>query len=121
MKELLIDNGLPLERFVLLPLDITTPHELSFPLYKTHVDPSFTNSSLPSNPLEKSPLLHFTSSFFERTREIMLEFGKDAMELHDVVAMWCAANNPPNAVEDGTLPGLSEGWTVVHRLFQIER
>ena len=51
----------------------------------------------------------------------MLEFGKDAMELHDVVAMWCAANNPPNAVEDGTLPGLSEGWTVVHRLFQIER
>jgi hypothetical protein len=105
-----------------LPLDITTPHELPFPIYKKAVDPSFTSTAEPSNPLNKSPLTHFTSSFFEKTREIMLEFGKDAMELHDIVAIWCAICNPP--VQDEQLTegcSLSPAWRARKRLFDIER
>ena len=43
MQELLTtpNTGLPLARFVLLPLDITTPHDLPFPFYTTHVDRAF--------------------------------------------------------------------------------
>ncbi|KAG5220049.1 nucleoside hydrolase [Salix suchowensis] len=110
----------PLERFFLLPLDITTPHELRFPYYKETVDPTFHSTVVPSVPLGKSPLTHFTSSFLERTREVMLEFGKDAMELHDIVAVWCAIANAPigKNIEDATL---SPGWRMVKRKFEIER
>ena len=68
--------------------------------------------------------MQFTSAFLERTREVMLEFGKDAMELHDIVAVWCAVENPPCAVEDdrpNAVPKLKEGWKARRRLFQIER
>lgn len=54
----------------------------------------------------------------------MLEFGKDAMELHDVVAVWCAMQNPPVLYEDeqpGAIPKLTEGWGARRRLFQVER
>lgn len=105
---------------MLLPLDITTPHELSFPLYQECVDRLFENTSRPSKPEEKPPLVHFTSAFFERTREVMIEFGKDAMELHDVVAVWFAANNPP-CNEEHVLPKLIDGWEAHLRLFQVER
>ncbi|KAG5730996.1 hypothetical protein E4T56_gene12947, partial [Termitomyces sp. T112] len=57
---------------------------------------------------------HFTSSFLERTREIMVSFGKDAMELHDIVAVWCAIENPPGC-------SLSRGWKTRSRIFDIER
>ncbi|KAL0956158.1 hypothetical protein HGRIS_002319 [Hohenbuehelia grisea] len=110
--------GLPLERFLMLPLDITTPHELPFPVYKAQVDPTFENTSCPSLSKDKSPLTHFTSSFLERTREVMLEFGKDAMELHDIVAVWCAIENPP--VADAATP-LNRGWKASRRTFEIER
>ncbi|OBZ67190.1 Uridine nucleosidase 1 [Grifola frondosa] len=114
--------GIPLERFLLLPLDVTTPHELSFPLYKARVDPPFQGTISPSQAHEKSPLVHFTSSFLERTREVMVEFGKDAMELHDPVAVWCAIANPPVMDEaEGVLPTLQLGWTAVKRTFEIER
>jgi hypothetical protein len=117
------EDGLPLDRFILLPLDITTPHELPFPHYKAYVDPSFESSVWPSVAgLGKSPLTHFTSSFLERTREIMLEFGKDAMELHDIVAVWCAIENPP-VIDEGIdgMPKLSQGWKAIKRVFDIER
>jgi hypothetical protein len=56
------------------------------------------------------------------TREIMLGFGKDAMELHDIVAVWCAIDNPPVANEgvDG-MPTLEKGWKSLRRVFDIER
>ena len=67
----------------------------------------------------KGPLTHFTSAFLERTREIMLQFGKDAMELHDIVAVWCAIANPPQP--EGQMPELSPGWAATGRAFDIER
>ncbi|KAJ7251812.1 nucleoside hydrolase [Mycena haematopus] len=110
---------LPLDRFIMLPLDITTPHELPFPFYKDKVDPSFETSAKPSNPSNKSPLTHFTSSFLEQTRTVMLQFGKDAMELHDIVAMWCAIENPP--VSNSHVDTLAPGWSARIRVFDIER
>ncbi|KAI0823733.1 nucleoside hydrolase [Trametes gibbosa] len=126
VKELLVPSdpghALPLERFILLPLDITTPHELSFPHYKATVDPAFATTASPSRLEGKAPLVHFTSSFFERTREVMVEFGKDAMELHDIAAVWCAIANPPvKGDEEGTLPTLQDGWKVAKRKFDVER
>ncbi|KAK7057423.1 inosine-uridine preferring nucleoside hydrolase [Favolaschia claudopus] len=110
---------LPLDRFLMLPLDITTLHELPFPFYKTHIDPSFETSAKPSDPRIKAPLVHFTSSVLEQTRVVMLQFGKDAMELHDIVAMWCAIENPP--MPEGSIDKLAPGWTARNRIFDIER
>ncbi|KAF8170255.1 Inosine/uridine-preferring nucleoside hydrolase domain-containing protein [Mycena galopus ATCC 62051] len=118
VKKLLIQTEienptlLPLDRFIMLPLDITTPHELPFPFYKDKVDPSFETSAKPSDPSNKSPITHFTSSFLEQTRV-------DAMELHDIVAMWCAIENPP--VPNGCMDILAPGWRARTRLFDIER
>lgn len=52
----------------------------------------------------------------------MLEFGNDAMELHDVVAVWAAAKNPPvkDDAEEVDL-GLMEGWNATRRKFAMER
>ncbi|KAI8993054.1 nucleoside hydrolase [Trametes punicea] len=126
VKEVLVPSdpghGVPLERFILLPLDITTPHELSFPYYKATVDPAFESTSSPSRPEGKPPLVHFTSSFLERTREVMRDFGKDAMELHDIAAVWCAIENPPMKDEhEHALPTLQHGWKATKRKFDIER
>ena len=130
MRELLFPTlptlGIPLSRFVLIPLDVTTPHELPFPYYAKVVDTSFVSTAKPSQPQGKDPITHFTSSFLERTREVMVSFGKDAMELHDIVVVWCAIENPPEREEiedqDGShIAVLSEGWQAVHRKFEIER
>ncbi|KAI1794101.1 nucleoside hydrolase [Ganoderma leucocontextum] len=128
VKELLTPTepgqGLPFDRFLLLPLDITTPHELSFPYYKEVVDPAFESTASPSRPEGKPPLVHFTSSFLERTREVMVELGKDAMELHDIAAVWCAIENPPVKEQDQdptALPILRQGWTAARRKFEVER
>ena len=131
MKELLTpddpEDGLPLDRFLLLPLDITTPHELSFPLYKAAVDPAFESTASPSTPEGKPPLVHFTSAFLERTREVMVEFGKDAMELHDIAAVWCALANPAAAAQGqgepqlGAPAPLQDGWKAIRRKFAVER
>ncbi|KAF7375961.1 Inosine-uridine preferring nucleoside hydrolase [Mycena sanguinolenta] len=110
---------LPLDRFLMLPLDITTLHELPFPFYTEKVDPAFETSAKPSDPANKSPLTHFTSSFLEQTRVVVLQFGKDAMELHDIVAMWCAIENPP--VSNGCVDTLAAGWSARTRVFDIER
>jgi len=45
----------------------------------------------------------------------MLQFGKDAMELHDVVAVWCAIENPPV-----TTFNIAPGWEGRTRIFDIE-
>ncbi|KIJ67869.1 hypothetical protein HYDPIDRAFT_25334 [Hydnomerulius pinastri MD-312] len=117
------ERGLPLERVILITLDTTTLHELPFEtFYKRYVDPDFDSSSKPSVATGKSPITHFTSAFFERTREIMIDFGKDALELHDIVAIWCAIDNPPDAsAKKNDLPGMSPGWAVAKRKFDIER
>jgi hypothetical protein len=115
-------QGLPLERVLLLTLDITILHELPFAFYIQHVDPNFDSTTNPSVAAEKSPMSHFTSSFLERTRELMVDFGKDVMELHDIVAIWCAIDNPPEAfAKEHDLPSLLPGWTAAKRKFDIER
>ena len=115
------DQGFPHERFIMVPLDVTTLHELPFPVYKAEVDPEFENTSSPSISAGKPPLLHFTSAFLERTREIMLSFGKDVMELHDPVAVWFAIENPPGKESTGQSPVLKHGWRTTRRQFQVER
>ncbi|KAF8995439.1 Inosine/uridine-preferring nucleoside hydrolase domain-containing protein [Cyathus striatus] len=124
VKELLIPSnslsGLPMDRFVLLSLDTTATHELPFQLYKSAVDPAFESSAMPSVAAEKKPVTHFTSSFLERTREVMISFGKDAMELHDIVAVWCAMQNPPKP-EGQFNDTLATGWKANVRRFDIER
>lgn len=128
MKELLEPPTLifPHSRWLLIPLDITTPHELPFPLYEQRIDRAFGSTSQPSEAQGKAPIVHFTSAFLERTREVMKMFGKDAMELHDIVAVWCACDNPPASDEEvkqvgGAVRALHQGWAAVPRRFQVER
>ncbi|ETW80919.1 hypothetical protein HETIRDRAFT_427781 [Heterobasidion irregulare TC 32-1] len=114
-------SGLPLSRILILPLDITTLHELPFPLYISRVDPAFDPVKL-SVAADKDPMQHFTSAFLQRTREIMRGFGKDAMELHDVAAMWAAVLNPPvkDPADETEDLGLTPGWTIAWRKFEME-
>lgn len=49
----------------------------------------------------------------------MLQFGKDAVELHDVVAVWCAIENPP--LLDTVPMALAPNWQGCIRIFDIER
>lgn len=63
---------------------------------------------------------HFTSAFLQRTREVMLEFGKDEMEMHDVVAVWAAVENPPAKDLEERI-GSADGWSVTRRKFAMER
>lgn len=54
----------------------------------------------------------------------MLSFGNDAMELHDIVAVWCAIQNPPlpeGQTSEASLPRVGQGWKVVRRVFDVER
>ncbi|KAF4621327.1 hypothetical protein D9613_000545 [Agrocybe pediades] len=123
VKELLISTplheGLPLDRFTLVSLDISTTHELPFVVYKKAVDGAFENTKAPSVCGTKSPITHFTSSFLERTREVMLQFGKDVMELHDIVAVWCAIDHPP--FPENESPTAAPEWKGNFRVFDIER
>lgn len=105
---------LPLARVLLLPLDITTTHLLPFSSYAERVDPAFAIDS-PSVPTAKTHITHFTSAFFRRTRSVMRAFGRDAMELHDIVAVWAAIAHPPG--QEGSAPG----WSARRRLFLMER
>ena len=49
----------------------------------------------------------------------MLRYGKDAVELHDVVAVWCAIENPP--LLDDACMVLAPYWQGCKRIFDIER
>jgi hypothetical protein len=106
---------LPLERVLLLPLDITTSHLLPFIGYATHIDPSFLADRPPSIDNLMPPLSHFTSAFLRRTRNVMRTYGQDAMELHDIAAVWAAIAHPPG------LEGPAPGWGFRRRKFLIER
>ncbi|KAJ3756877.1 nucleoside hydrolase [Lentinula raphanica] len=106
---------LPLERFLLLPLDITTSHQLPFALYQERVDPCFDSSYASAR-----PITHFTSSFLEHTRKVMNEYESDAMELHDIVAVWCAIAYPPFADESRIGTNTVPGWKAIKRRFEIE-
>lgn len=126
VKELLLSpdekHRLPLDRVQLCTLDLTTIQELPFPAYQQYIDRAFKSAALsPSDSAIKSPLVHFTSSFLERTREIMLGFGKDAMELHDIVAVWCAMENPPLSDIQDTETALAPSWRASRRKFDVER
>jgi hypothetical protein len=95
---------------------------MRFTDYTNKVDPDFRDTRNPSIAEGKPPLRHFTSSWLERAREVMLSFGKDAVELHDPVAVWCAIENPPVKVEVfGGSPTMKQGWKVAKRKFEIER
>ena len=109
-----VTSRLPLERVLLLPLDVTCPHMLPFATYSTHVDPSFAEDT-PSLPAGKTLLTHFTSAFFRRTRHVMRAYGLDGMQLHDIAAVWAAIAHPPG------LEGAAPGWTVRQRRFEMER
>lgn len=115
------EDSIPLDRFLLLPLDITTSHQLTFARYTAAVDPRFASTADPSRAEDKPPLHHFTSAFLERTREIMRAYGTDGMELHDPTAIWCAIENPPSLHEVGPTPLLRDGWYAERRKFQVER
>ncbi|KAH8993484.1 nucleoside hydrolase [Lactarius akahatsu] len=105
---------LPLERVLLLPLDVTCPHTLPFSAYSKYVDPAFAEDT-PSVPAGKTPLTHFSSAFFRRTRHVMRAYGLDGVELHDIAAVWAAIMHPPG------LEGTAPGWTVRRRRFEMER
>ncbi|KAH8996418.1 nucleoside hydrolase [Lactarius hatsudake] len=105
---------LPLERVLLLPLDITRPHTLPFSAYSKYVDPAFAEDT-PSVLAGKKPLTHFSSAFFRRTRHVMRAHGLGGMELHDIAAVWAAITHPPG------LEGAAPGWTVRRRQFEMER
>jgi len=116
VDEVLISSAtrLPLARVLLVPLDLTSTHLLPFSGYATHIDPSFA-ADRPSVSTDKSPLSHFTSAFLRRTRNVMRAFGQDAMELHDIAAVWAAIAHPPG------LEGPAPGWGFRRRKFLIER
>ncbi|KAH9032452.1 nucleoside hydrolase [Lactarius pseudohatsudake] len=105
---------LPLERVLLLPLDITCPHTLPFSAYSKYVDPTFAEDT-PSVLAGKTPLTHFSSAFLRRTRRVMRAYGQDGMKLHDIAAVWAAITHPPG------LEGAAPGWTVRRRRFEMER
>lgn len=52
----------------------------------------------------------------------MIDLGKDVLELHDIVAVWCAINNPPEVSQAAdSMPTLTPGWVAKKRVFDIER
>ncbi|KAJ3851912.1 nucleoside hydrolase [Lentinula lateritia] len=106
---------LPLDRFLLLPLDITTPHRLPFPLYQKRVDSCFGSSQA-----SPKPVTRFSSSFLTHTRQVMNEYEQDAMELHDIVAIWCAIYFPPFPNDLHMEEESVRGWKAAKRLFDIE-
>lgn len=110
--------ALALPNLYIFPLDLTSYLTLPFSLYTSAVDPSFNDTSSPSSPEGKAPLTHFTSSFLERTREVMRQFGSDVMEQHDPTVVyalidWARAKRAGRDVEpkDGEDEGdFAPGW-----------
>ncbi|KAJ4000594.1 nucleoside hydrolase [Lentinula boryana] len=109
------DFPFPLERFLLLPLDVTTPHQLPFSLYQENVDSGFDSSKASAK-----PVTYFTSSFLTHTRHVMNEYESDAMELHDIVAVWCAMFFPPLSDDSYMDTNNVPGWKAIKRHFDIE-
>jgi hypothetical protein len=66
-----------------MPLDITERHQLPFDVYMKRVDPELGSGGKG----DKEPLIAFTSAFLEKTREIMLKFGMDWIQLHGALVV----------------------------------
>ena len=72
---------LPLDRVLLIPLDITSTHTLFYPTYTSLVDPSFIYGQDVKRVREKYPLTYFTSAFLQGMRaETIQSGGRDALE-----------------------------------------
>jgi len=103
---------------VMAPLDITTPHTVPFDdlIHENYVpnpDGSFPSPS--SDP--PGPLKNFIGAMLVRVRGLQASFGlKDAMEMHDPVAVWYAIANAGKPIT-----ALSDGWVVKTREFKVER
>ncbi|GAA5849735.1 hypothetical protein JCM9279_001999 [Rhodotorula babjevae] len=114
----------------IFPLDLTSYLTLPFSLYTSAVDPAFSDTSAPSVPQGKAPLTHFTSSFLERTREVMRQFGSDVMEQHDPTVVyalidWARARRAQAgagaaAGEDEDEGEFAPGWAYRRVEFEVE-
>ena len=98
------------------PLDITTPHTISFD--KLIHDISTSSSPSSSSP---TPLQEFTSAMLVRVRGLMKGFNlPDALEMHDPMAVWyviaTVGTDPRSA--GGDWP---RGWAGDKRVFAVER
>lgn len=122
--------ALALPHLYMLPLDLTSYLVLPFSLYKSAVDPPFADTTSPSDGTAgKRPLVHFTSSFLERTREIMRSFGSEMMELHDPTVVYAlidwaqsrASERGSNELSSaGDRGALAPGWEWRHVDFEVE-
>lgn len=104
----------------LFPLDITTPHTLPFDLYALLVDEHFVDTLTPSRAHMKAPLVHFTSAFLERTREVVRRFGGVEMEMHDPLVVWAAiewSRSGGKVVKEGQF---APGWKWERKEFEVE-
>ncbi|GAA6006924.1 uncharacterized protein JCM10292_000361 [Rhodotorula paludigena] len=118
--------ALSLPHLYIFPLDLTSYLALAFSDHQTFVDPTFSDTKSPSKPEGKSPLVHFTSSFLERTLEVMTSYGSDAMEQHDPTVIyalmaWARARMTNGAVGvSGDEEELAPGWRFKRVDFEVE-
>ncbi|KAK4049666.1 hypothetical protein OIV83_003941 [Microbotryomycetes sp. JL201] len=102
-----------LTNLYLLPLDVTTSLTISFDDYKRLVDPELEGSHKPSCPEGKTPLVHFTTAFLEKTIEVIRKFGGEAMEMHDPSCVWAL-------IDCALSDQLGKGWNWQWREFEVE-
>ncbi|GAA5944601.1 hypothetical protein JCM1841_004026 [Sporobolomyces salmonicolor] len=122
--------ALSLPELYIFPLDITTYLTLPFSRYASAVDPALADTESPSVADGKDPLVHFTSSFFERTKEVMRSFGADAMELHDPTVTYAlldwaraggAGERPdPDEADETECGSFAPGWDWEKVEFEVE-
>ncbi|GAA5991562.1 hypothetical protein JCM10908_005764 [Rhodotorula pacifica] len=121
--------ALALPHLYILPLDLTSYLVLPFSLYQSAVDPSFADTTSPSQAEGKRPLVHFTSSFLERTREIMRSFGSEMMEQHDPTVVyalmdWAKSRQDQRGSNELSVAGekgaLAPEWEWRHVDFEVE-
>ena len=102
------------------PLDITTPHTISFDKLIHDVDSHAGGKT-------DQPLKEFISAMLIRVRGLMKSFNlPDAMEMHDPMAVWyviATVGTDPRDRAGGqeTGAGWPEGWEGVKRVFAVER
>ena len=111
------------------PLDITTPHTISFDKLIHDVD-----SNSQAGGKTEQPLKEFISAMLIRVRGLMKSFNlPDTMEMHDPMAVWYViatvgtdprvrvGGSAAGGQETGKDTGWPEGWEGVKRVFAVER
>lgn len=106
-----LGHGTSTPRWLLVPVDTTTRHTLSFADYTSRIDPNFPEEKA----VDTSPLVQFTTAILKRTQKVMSALGGDGVELHDPLAAWCMAAYLTSEGEEPT------AWKVGRRLFDCER